>query len=98
MERNRQKNGLLNLAILLIIGVAGFAVARTAHSLAGQLITYYLSLGVMVCFVSWFQMRLEEQERLEKLEFDEMTKGGASAALFTQQTESFPAKRSREQF
>jgi len=30
MERNLQKNGLINLLTLLVVGVAGFAVARFA--------------------------------------------------------------------
>jgi modulator of FtsH protease HflK len=49
--------------------------------------------------VSWFQMRLEERERLEKLEFDELTRAGASATLFdATDSETLPAQRSREQF
>jgi modulator of FtsH protease HflK len=99
MEKNRQKNGLINLMILLIVGIAAFAVARASNSLAGQAMTFYFGLGVMVCFVSWFQMRLEGQERLEKMEFDEMTKSGNSEALFKgQESETFAARRSREQF
>lgn len=99
MERNQQKNGLINLLLLLLVGIATFAVARTCNSLAGQVITFCLGLGVMVCFVSWFQMRLETQEKLEKLEFDEITKSGTGGALFnSQESETFPARRSREQF
>jgi membrane protease subunit HflK len=49
--------------------------------------------------VSWFQMRLEVRENLEKLEFEELTRSAASSALFnTGETEVFPAQRSREQF
>ena len=95
MEHNRQKNGLINLLLLLLAGVVAFAVARAAHSLAGQVINYFISLGVLVCFASWFQMRLEEQERLEKLEFDESTRGATGTTLFKQETETFPARRSR---
>src|SRR5690606_31108655 len=47
---------------------------------------------------SYFQMRLEERERLEKLEFDEITKSKGGASLFTQEAETFPAQRSRIQF
>ena len=41
----------------------------------------FLGLGVLVAAVSWFQMRLEESERLEKLELDELAKthGGVGA-------------------
>src|SRR5438552_1968999 len=99
MERNIQKNGLINLLVLLVVTVAGFAVARYANSLTGQVTTGFLAMGVLVAAVSWFQMRLEERERLEKLEFDEVSKGAGSSTLFnTQETETFPASRSRQQF
>src|SRR5688572_2354855 len=100
MERNIQKNGLLNLFLLLAVGVAAFAVARLSHSLAGQIATAFLGLGALVAAVSWFQKRMEDRERLEKLEFDEVTRGGASSStLFnTQEAEAFPARRAREQF
>ena len=39
-----------------------------------------LAFGVLVAAVSWFQMRLEERERLEKLEFDELSKSASSSA------------------
>src|SRR6266545_3311619 len=100
MERNIQKNGLINLGLLLVVGVAAFAVARLSHSLAGQIAAAFLGLGALIAAVSWFQMRLEDRERLEKLEFDEVTRGGASSStLFnTQEAEAFPARRAREQF
>lgn len=100
MERNIQKNGLLNLFLLVVIGIASFAVARLTHSIAGQIAAGFLALGGLVAVVSWFQMRLEDRERLEKLEFDEVTRGGASSStLFnTQEAEAFPARRAREQF
>ena len=99
MERNIQKNGIINLLVLLLIAVAGFAVARYANVLTGQVTAGFLVLGVLIVAVSWFQMRLEERERLEKLEFDVVTRAGGGATLFnTQETETFPASRSREQF
>jgi regulator of protease activity HflC (stomatin/prohibitin superfamily) len=100
MERNIQKNGLANLFLLLAVGIAAFAVGLYAKSLAAQIAAAYLGLGVLVAVVSWFQMRLGERERIEKLEFDEVTRGGASSStLFnTQEAEAFPARRAREQF
>jgi regulator of protease activity HflC (stomatin/prohibitin superfamily) len=99
MERNLQKNGLVNLAVLLGVAVAGFAVARFANSLAGLVSIVFIAVGFLVAAVSWFQMRLEESERLEKLELDELAKGHATTALFeTKDAEVFPAQRSREQF
>lgn len=99
MERNIQKNGLVNLLALLAVGGAGFAVARYDGSLAGQVSSVFLGLGVCVAFVSWFQMRLEEGERLEKFELEEMARAKGSATLFaSKEAEVFPAARARQQF
>ena len=99
MERSIQKNGLINLLVLLAVGVAGLAVARYANSLAGQVTILFLGIGVLVAAMSWFQMRLEDRERLEKLEFDELAKTHSGSALFeARDAEVFPAQRSREQF
>src|SRR5437870_783382 len=97
MERNIQKNGLINLLVLLVVSVAGFAVARSANLLTGQVAAGFLALGVLIAVVSWFQMRLEARERLEKLEFDEVARTSSGSALFNA-AESLPARRSREQF
>src|SRR5437867_12547019 len=100
MERNIQKNGAINLWLLCVVGLATLGVSRYSHSSAGQVSAAFLGLGMLVALVSWFQMRLEERERLEKLEFDEVSRGGAtSSTLFTtQEAEAFPAQRAREQF
>ena len=66
MERNIQRNGLINLLALLVAGIGGFAAARYSNSLAGLVGVLFIGLGVLVAAVSWFQMRLEEGERLEK--------------------------------
>ncbi len=90
---------MINLLALLAVSVAGFAVAHVSNSLAGQISTIFLGIGTLVAAVSWFQMRLEENERLEKLEFDELTRSKGGSTLFeTKDTEGFPAQRSREQF
>src|SRR5205814_983249 len=99
MERNVQKNGLVNLVISLITGVAAFIVARYSNSLAGHVSVVFLGLGTLVAAVSWFQMRLEQSEGLEKLEFDELARTHGESALFeTREAEVFPAQRAREQF
>ena len=99
MERSIQKNGLTNLLVLLAVGMAGFAVARFANSLAGMVSVVFLGLGILVAVVSWFQMRLEDRERLEKLEMEELAKTRGGSALFeAKDAEAFPAQRSREQF
>ncbi|HOX56795.1 MAG TPA: SPFH domain-containing protein [Candidatus Paceibacterota bacterium] len=99
MDKTIQKNGLINLLVLLGVGVAALAVARYANSLGGQVGSLYLGLGVLVAAVSWFQMHLEQRERLEKLELEELAKGRSGSALFeAKDAELFPAQRSREQF
>src|SRR5687768_4197879 len=99
MERNAQKTGVINLLVLLAGAAATFAVARYAGSLAGQVAVVFLALGWLSAIVAWFQMRLEERERSEKLEFDEVTRGTGGGALFnTTESETFPAQRAREQF
>jgi regulator of protease activity HflC (stomatin/prohibitin superfamily) len=75
-------------------------VARYANSATGVAGAAFMLLGILVAAVSWFQMRLEEREGLERLEFDELKRSEkGSSALFGEQAEdTFPARRSREQF
>ena len=100
MERSAQRHGFLTLIALLVVVVGTFAVSRHVQSLAGLVAAVFLGIGVLVAAVSWFQIRLADRERLEKLEFDELARGGAgSATLFhTQEAEGFPARHAREQF
>ncbi len=99
MEQNAQKNGIINLVVLVAAAISLYAVGQYAHSFAGQIGSIFLGLGTLAAIVSLFQMRLEDRERLEKLEFQEISKSAGSAALFkTEETELFPAARSREQF
>ncbi|MDE3068599.1 MAG: hypothetical protein KGJ60_13775 [Verrucomicrobiota bacterium] len=99
MERNVQKNALVNLAAAAAILVAALVVTTYAGSLAAPGATIFLGLGVLVTFVSWFQMRLEENERLEKLEVEELARARGETALFeSKEAELFPAQRARAQF
>lgn len=99
MEQKTQKIGLINLLVLLLVGTTAYAVARYGNTLAGMTGVVFMGIGTLVAGISWFQARLEERERLEKLEFEELTKSAASSALFNAaETEVFPAQRSREQF
>jgi regulator of protease activity HflC (stomatin/prohibitin superfamily) len=99
MERNTQKNGLVNLIAAVMIFIAAFVVTCYVNSLAGQAASVFLGLGALVAFAGWFQMRLEENERLEKLEIDELARAKGESALFdAKESEVFPARRSREQF
>lgn len=100
MERTNQKQAAINLVILLAAGVGAAATALSCRVLSAQLACGFLLLGVLLGLISWFQMRLEDRERLEKLEFDEVTRGGAASSTLFQagEAEAFPARRSREQF
>jgi regulator of protease activity HflC (stomatin/prohibitin superfamily) len=99
MERNVQKNGLVNLVAATAIFIIAFVVAVFANSLAGQAGSVFLGLGMLVAFAGWFQARLEENERLEKLEIEEFARTKGESALFeAKESEVFPARRSREQF
>src|SRR5262245_5987498 len=100
MEGNSSKTGLANLILLVVAGVATVAVSRYSTLLSGYVTTAFLALGALVAAVAWVQSRMEERERLEKLEFDELTRGGAGGStLFNaQEAEAFPARRAREQF
>ena len=99
MERNAQKNGVVNLAAAAIVFIAAFAVTCFVNSLAGQVASVFLGLAVLIAFAGWFQMRLEENERLEKLELEELARKKGESALFeARDSEVFPARRAREQF
>ena len=98
MDRSIQKNGLVNLAVALLIFVAAFAVTVFAGTLGGQAASIFLGLAVLVTLVSWFQMRLEENERLEKLELDELARSRGASLFEAKDAGSFPARNAREQF
>lgn len=98
MEKSTHKNGLVNLAVALVIFLAGFGVTVLSASLAGQAASIFLGLGVLVTFVSWFQMRLEENERNEKLELDELARSRGASLFEAKDAGTYPARTAREQF
>jgi membrane protease subunit HflK len=99
MERSVQRKGLINWLVLLVFGAASTVVARYANSATGLMTAVFMGVGFLIAAVSYFQMRLEDREGLEQLEFDELKKTAASATLFTEQAaDTFPARRAREQF
>jgi len=99
MEQNVQKKGLVNWLLLLFLGAAEAIAATYAHSATGVVASAFLALGFLVAAVSYLQMRLEDRERLERLELDEIKRTAASAALFTESGgDTFPARRARAQF
>ena len=99
MERAAQRIGLVNLLALVAVGGSASFLASFSRSLSAQASLVFFGLGFLVALMSYFQMRLEEAERLEKLEFEELNKAKGSASLFNiTDADIFPAQRSREQF
>ncbi len=98
MERNIKRNGLINLLLLVVVAGVTYAISRHGATSAGQVAAVFLGLGVLVAAVSWFQMGLEDRERLERMEFDEAKRTDKSGLFNTAGSEAFPAQRSREQF
>ena len=98
-DRNVQRNGLINLAVFLGIGIAAAVTAQYVKSATAEVTALLVGFGFLVSLVSYLQMRLETQEQLEKLEFDELQKSKSASALFdTAEAENFPAHRARLQF
>ena len=98
MERNIKNIGRINFVILLLAGSISVILARYCHSLSGQVAAVFFKIGTLVALISYLQARLEEKEQIEKLEFDEIAREKNAASLFSTEAETFPARRSREQF
>ncbi len=99
MERNLRSIGIVNSLLLLAAGGVCAYFGRAGGSASGEAAVAFLGLGFLIALVSLFQMGLEERERLERLEYEELKKSRAGSALFTEAAEeSFPARRSRVQF
>ena len=93
MERNIRRIGLVNLLALSAAGALSLILGRYAHSWAGQVASVFFGAGTLTALVALIQMHLEERERLEKLEFEEVTKERGAASLFNAGAEAFPARR-----
>ena len=99
MERNIQQNGFINLVILMIACATAAVMADYAGSATALVGAVYLGLGFLVAAISYFQMRLENREEIERLDYDEMMRERKDAALFADTgDDTFIAKRAREQF
>ncbi|MBI1841333.1 MAG: hypothetical protein HYR88_10860 [Verrucomicrobia bacterium] len=99
MERNGRTGATTNCLLLLAAAALCYGIARYSETVTGQLAGGALGFGALVGLVSWFHMRLEEQETFEQMEFDEVTRSKGGASLFnTTESETFPARRSRELF
>jgi modulator of FtsH protease HflK len=98
MEHNAQRTGIVNWVILLVATLVAAGLARMVGSATGTATVVFLGLGFLVAAVSYFQMRLEARERIEQLEYNELKKAKGDSSLFMEGADTFPARRSREQF
>lgn len=99
MERNVQRKGLTNLLLLFVAAVVSGFLSKFSSSLCDEVATVFLWLGFLVSAMSYFQMRLEARESLEKLEMEELARTAHRTSIFeTADAESFPARRARDQF
>jgi len=98
MDRNHQKIGLVNWVALLAATASAGLVAKMLESSALGAASALLGSGLLAALVSWFQMHLEQRERLEQLEYDELNRSKGGSALFGGENDTFPARRSREIF
>ena len=85
--------------MLLAATVGMLLISRYVSSASGIMATLLAGFGLMVALISYFQMSLIEREAFERLELEELSKSRGSESLFaTAGADTFPAKRSREQF
>src|ERR1035441_2458717 len=99
MEQSAKKIGLINWVVWWLATIVLLMVTRYVNTAAGALGTALAGFGLLVALLSYFQMGLIEREHFEKLELEELSKSRGSESLFAGAgADTFPAKRSREQF
>ena len=99
MEQSAKKIGLINWVVLLLATIGLLMVTRYVSTAAGALGTALAGFGLLVALLSFFQMSLLEREHFERLELEELSKSRGSESLFASAgADTFPARRSREQF
>jgi regulator of protease activity HflC (stomatin/prohibitin superfamily) len=99
MDQSTKKIGLINWVVLLLATGGLLLVTGYVDTAAGVLGTLLAGFGLLVALLSYFQMSLIERENFERLELEELSKSRGSESLFAGAgADTFPAKRSREQF
>ncbi|MGA2173453.1 MAG: protease modulator HflK [Verrucomicrobiota bacterium] len=89
----------MNWIVLLGATIGMLLVARFVSSSAAVMATVLTGFGLLVGLLSYFHMGLVEREQFERMEVEELSKARGSQSLFaTAAADTFPAKRSREQF
>ncbi len=99
MDQNTKRTGLMNWVVLLGATIGMLLVSRYVSSAAATMGTILTGFGLLVALLNYFHIGLLEREQLEKMEMEELSKSRGSESLFTTAGgDTFPAKRSREQF
>jgi regulator of protease activity HflC (stomatin/prohibitin superfamily) len=99
MEQNIKKIGLINWLALLATTVGTLVIARYSGSGASLMSAILAIIGTLVGVLSYCQMSLESRESAEKLELEELSKTRGGASIFAGSADdTFPARRSRQQF
>jgi regulator of protease activity HflC (stomatin/prohibitin superfamily) len=89
----------MNWVALLGATVGMLLVSRYVSSKAATMGTILTGFGLLVALLNYFHIGLLEREQLERMEMEELSKSRGSESLFTTAGgDTFPAKRSREQF
>jgi len=96
MEQNSRKNAVINFLVLLVVSSCLYAIGRYSHSYAAQVGSIFLGIGTLVALVSIFHMRLEERERIEKLEFEEVSKSAGAPVCSREKAEIRFPRNARE--
>ena len=84
MDKHNIKGGLWNLLIsLLALGGSVLLVISTGASTAFAVL-FFIVGGLMIAAVSWVHMLLANREQLERVELEEVSRGRAGEALFSE--------------
>lgn len=99
MDQNTKRTALLNWVVLLGAALGMLLISSYVSSSAAVMGAILTGFGLLVALMSYFHIGLLEREQFEKLELEELSKSRGSESLFaTAGADTFPAKRSREQF
>jgi membrane protease subunit HflK len=99
MDQNTKRTGLMNWVVLLGAALGMLLISSYVNSAAALMGAILTGFGLLVALLSYFHIGLLEREQFEKMELEELSKSRGSESLFvTAGADTFPARRSREQF
>jgi regulator of protease activity HflC (stomatin/prohibitin superfamily) len=99
MDQNAKRTGAINWVVMLGAAIGMMLVSRYVSSATGIMATILTGYGLLVALLTYFHLGLLEREQFEKMEMEELSKSRGSESLFTTAgADTFPARRSREQF